>query len=130
MPKLDYSSWSKEDLAKEVQKLRGRKKYGLVWEDKPEEVVELCKQKLPVLKENNDRQVVGDKGGDVHILIEGDNYHALSVLNYTHKGMIDVIYIDPPYNTGNQTWKYNNRYIDEEDPFRHSKWISFMAPRP
>ena len=129
MPKLDYSSWSKEDLAKEVQKLRGRKKYGLVWEDKPEEVVELCKQKLPVLKENNDRQVVGDKGGDVHILIEGDNYHALSVLNYTHKGMIDVIYIDPPYNTGNQTWKYNNRYIDEEDPFRHSKWISFMARR-
>lgn len=64
-----------------------------------------------------------------HILIEGDNYHALSVLNYTHKGKIDVIYIDPPYNTGNKDFIYNDRFVDKNDSFRHSKWISFMEKR-
>jgi adenine-specific DNA-methyltransferase len=64
-----------------------------------------------------------------HILIEGDNYHALSVLNYTHKGKIDVIYIDPPYNTGNNDFIYNDRFVDKNDSFRHSKWISFMEKR-
>ena len=64
-----------------------------------------------------------------HILIEADNYHALSVLNYTHKGKIDVIYIDPPYNTGNNDFIYNDRFVDRNDSFRHSKWISFMEKR-
>ena len=64
-----------------------------------------------------------------HILIEADNYHALSVLNYTHKGKIDVIYIDPPYNTGNNDFIYNDRFVDKNDTFRHSKWISFMEKR-
>jgi len=62
-------------------------------------------------------------------LIEGDNYHALSVLNYTHQGKIDVIYIDPPYNTGNRTWKYNNHYVEKEDTYKHSKWLTFMSKR-
>jgi len=65
----------------------------------------------------------------VNLLIEGDNYHALSVLNYTHQGKIDVIYIDPPYNTGNKSWIYNNDYIEKDDRFRHSKWLSFMSKR-
>ena len=65
-----------------------------------------------------------------NILIEGDNYHALSVLNYTHKGKIDVIYIDPPYNTGNdEGFIYNDKIVDKEDGFKHSKWISFMDKR-
>ena len=129
MLKKDYSGWSKEDLVREIRKLEKRKKYGVVWEDKPEEVAELCKEKLPVLVEDKDREILTDTKSPTNILIEGDNYHALSVLNYTHKGKADVIYIDPPFNTGNKTWKYNNNYVERDDEFRHSKWISFMNKR-
>jgi len=115
-----------ERLKKELKK---RKKYGLVWEEKPEEVVELCKEKLPVLKEVKNKEIITDKDKPVNLLIEGDNYHALSVLNYTHAKKVDVIYIDPPYNTGSRSWKYNNNYVEKDDAFRHSKWISFMYKR-
>ena len=115
-----------ERLKKELKK---RKKYGLVWEDKPEEVVEMCKEKLPVLKEIKDKEIITDKNKPVNLLIEGDNYHALSVLNYTHAGKVDVIYIDPPYNTGNEGFKFNDRVVDREDAYRHSKWLSFMNSR-
>lgn len=129
MPKNNYQNWSKDDLVKEVDRLRKRKKYGLVWEDKPEDVVEQCKTELPVLDEVADKEISTDPDKPVNLLIEGDNYHALSVLNYTHKGKIDVIYIDPPYNTGAKDWKYNNHYVDENDAYRHSKWLSFMEKR-
>lgn len=132
MSKKDYSNWTKEDLIKRVNELEKRKKYGLVWEDKPEEVVEMCKNKLPVLKEVKSKEIITDKNKPVNLLIEGDNYHALSVLNYTHAKKIDVIYIDPPYNKGNinvRDFIYNDRIIDEEDPYRHSKWLSFMQKR-
>jgi len=115
-----------ERLKKELKK---RKKYGLVWEDKPEEVVEMCKEKLPVLKEVKEKEIITDKDKPVNLLIEGDNYHALSVLNYTHAGKIDVIYIDPPYNTGNKDFIFNDHYVDREDAYRHSKWLSFMEKR-
>jgi len=115
-------------LKEEIKQLKTRKKFGLVWEDKPEEVVELCKEKLPVLSEDKTRAIKGNNG-PTNIFIEGDNYHALSVLNYTHQGKIDAIYIDPPYNTGARDWKYNNNYVDTSDSFRHSKWISFMYHR-
>ena len=120
---------SKEELIREIKKLRKRKKYGVVWEDKPEEVVDFCKEKLPVLSENKSNEILNDKKELYNILIEGDNYHALSVLNYTHKGRIDVIYIDPPYNTGARDWTYNNNFVDSEDPYRHTKWLSFMNHR-
>lgn len=84
---------------------------------------------MPVLKEDKKKKIITDKSGPVNILIEGDNYHSLSVLNYTHKKKIDVIYIDPPYNTGNKSWKYNNNYVEKDDRFRHSKWLSFMSKR-
>jgi adenine-specific DNA-methyltransferase len=129
MSKKDYSSWSKEEMIRELKKLEKRKKYGIVWEDKPEQVAELCKEKLPILAEDKSKYIETDKDKPVNILIEGDNYHALSVLNYTHKGEIDVIYIDPPYNTGNKSWKYNNDYVEKDDNFRHSKWLSFMEKR-
>lgn len=125
----NYQAWSKEDLIREIQKLEKRKKYGVVWEDKPEAVAELCKEKLPVLIEDKSREVASSGDGPVNILIEGDNYHALSVLNYTHKGRVDVIYIDPPFNTGNQSWKYNNDYVEKDDQWKHSKWLSFMDKR-
>ncbi len=115
-----------ERLKKELKK---RKKYGLVWEEKPEEVVEMCKEKLPVLKEVKNKEIITDKDEPVNLLIEGDNYHALSVLNYTHAKKVDVIYIDPPYNTGNKDFIFNDRYIDREDAYRHSKWLAFMETR-
>jgi len=115
-----------ERLKKELKK---KKKYGLVWEDKPEDVVEMCKEKLPVLKEVKNKEIITNKDKPVNLLIEGDNYHALSVLNYTHPKSIDVIYIDPPYNTGNKDFIFNDRYVDREDSYRHSKWLSFVEKR-
>ncbi|MFA5303313.1 MAG: site-specific DNA-methyltransferase [Candidatus Nanoarchaeia archaeon] len=128
MPK-NYNTWSKEDLIKEIKKVEKRKKYGIVWENKPEQVAELCKEKLPILIEEKSKEIITDKKKPINILIEGDNYHSLSVLNYTHKGKIDIIYIDPPYNTGAKDWKYNNNYVDDLDMWRHSKWLSFMEKR-
>lgn len=64
-----------------------------------------------------------------HTLIEADNYHALQLLEYLYAGKVDCIYIDPPYNTGAKDWKYNNRYVDDSDEYRHSKWLSFMRRR-
>ena len=116
-----------ERLKKELKK---RKKYGLVWEEKPEEVVEMCKEKLPVLKEVKSKEIMTNPDKPVNLLIEGDNYHALSVLNYTHAKKIDVIYIDPPYNTGKKDeFKFNDQWVDENDSYRHSKWLSFMEQR-
>ena len=93
-----------------------------MWEDKPEDVVKMCREKLPVLKEVKTKEIISDKEKPVNLLIEGDNYHALSVLNYTHVKKVDVIYIDPPYNTGNDEFKYN-------DAFNHSSWLVFMKNR-
>jgi adenine-specific DNA-methyltransferase len=118
-----------KELETEVKQLKSRKKYGLVWEDKPEDVVLQCAKQIPVLKEIKSRKIVTDNTSPTNLLIEGDNYHALSVLNYTHKGKIDVIYTDPPYNTGNKDFIYNDNYVDREDSFRHSKWLSFMDKR-
>ena len=125
----DYSKYTKEQLIKELHSLREQKKFGLVWEDRLEEVVERCKTQAPILKPVSAMNVNGKKDEQRHIMIEGDNYHALEVLNYTHKEKIDVIYIDPPYNTGAKNWKYNNNYVEREDAFRHSKWLSMMNRR-
>lgn len=110
--------------------LNETKTYGLVWEDKPEEVEERLRTELPVLKEVKSRAIISDNAdAPNHILIEGDNLEALTTLAYTHDGKIDVIYIDPPYNTGNKDFIYNDSYVDSEDSYRHSKWLSFMSRR-
>ena len=129
MKMKDYESWDKKSLIAECKKLLKWKKFGLVWEDKPEDVVEQCKEQLPVLEEVADKELQYIDSDDFNYIIEGDNFHALSVLSYTHAGKVDVIYIDPPYNTGASDWKYNNDYIDKNDTFRHSKWISMMNNR-
>lgn len=129
MSKKDYQNWSHERLMHEYKELLNRKKFGLVWEDKKEDVAEKCKDFLPVLKEEKKKEVSTNKDDVNHIFIEGDNYHALSVLNYTHKKKVDLIFIDPPYNTGNKSWIYNNSYVEKDDRFRHSKWLSFMSKR-
>lgn len=124
---------SVDELKKEItrlkKELKSKKKYGLVWEEKTEDVVEMCKEKLPILKEVKDKEILTDENLPMNILIEGDNYHALSALNYTHAGKIDLIYIDPPYNTGAKDWKYNNDFVDNNDAYRHSKWICMMERR-
>jgi adenine-specific DNA-methyltransferase len=195
-----------EEKAELIALLNNTKKYGLVWEDKPEAVEELLRKQLPVLQEVPERRILArpaetnspktEKANNLqqtlfdqqptpasttpastssasdnpeqqttntkqqtpnteqqtknneqqttnteqqttnteqktpnHILIEGDNLHALTALSFTHEGKIDVIYIDPPYNTGNKDFKYNDSFVDREDSYRHSKWLSFMKKR-
>ncbi|WP_295667875.1 DNA methyltransferase [uncultured Mucilaginibacter sp.] len=131
-----------------IELVKTKKKYGLVWEDKPEAVEEQLRMYLPVLKEIKDKRILAknipltndgepfeqeeqdrNKPAPNHILIEGDNLHALTALTFTHEGKIDVIYIDPPYNRGENDFKYNDDYIDKENPFKHSLWLSFIYKR-
>ena len=110
--------------------LRENKTYGLVWEDKKEDVEDKMQEELPVLKEVPKRAIISDsKDAPNHILIEGDNLEALTTLAYTHAGRIDVIYIDPPYNTGNKDFVYNDKFINFDDEYKHSMWLSFMSRR-
>ena len=135
---VDYSTKTKDELI-ELLKLRDKtikenKKYGLVWDDEkiPEKVVEDCKNNLPVLELLDDKTLslnINNKDTINHLLIEGDNYHTLNCLNYTHKNNIDLIYIDPPYNTGNKDFIYNDTFVNKEDSYRHSKWLNFMYKR-
>ncbi|MBI2023600.1 site-specific DNA-methyltransferase [Candidatus Giovannonibacteria bacterium] len=124
-----------KDLQKEILELKAQIKHlkknnlGIVFEEKQEDIVEQCKKNIPVLKEVKKRRTIKNDKLPTNLLIEGDNYHAVSVLNYTHKKSVDVIYIDPPYNTGASDWKYNNDYVDENDAYRHSKWLSMMNNR-
>jgi len=135
MAKKDYSNLTKEQLLEVIEKLEKKYKYGLLWDEErvPEKVVLDCQSKLPVLTESFEKSIFNDENQITHILIEGDNYHSLSVLNYTHKGKIDLIYIDPPYNTGNKEdeegFVYNDKRIDSEDSYKHSKWLNFMNNR-
>jgi adenine-specific DNA-methyltransferase len=144
--KVNYDNWSREELIKELRRIK-ETKYGLVWHrDLPEEKIdilinpdartpsemfpnEMSGKPFPVLKEVKGKGIETDKNKQVNILIEGDNYHSLAVLNFTHQEAIDLIYIDPPYNTGNKDFIYNDNYVDREDSFRHSKWLAFMEKR-
>lgn len=150
-----------------INLLNDTKQYGLVWEDKPEDVERDMLTMLPVLQEVPERRILakdftqqaaqvdinpigapelfddpgiypeespspsGEGRGGVpnHILIEGDNLHALTALTFTHEGRIDVMYFDPPYNTGKKDFRYNDHFVDKEDTYRHSKWLSFMQKR-
>lgn len=113
-----------------IELLSRQKKYGLVWEDKPEDVEERLREELPVLIEDTSKAIIStDTDAPNHILIEGDNLEALTALTYTHEGKIDVIYIDPPYNRGKNDFRYNDDYIDSDNPFKHSLWLCFMSKR-
>lgn len=114
-------------------------RYGLNWVPCPEAFDADCENKIPVLTEVPEKAIDQNDGKPTHILIEGDNYHALQCLNFTHRGRIDVIYIDPPYNTGSDGFTYkdkrfleqypNGEKIDKNHPLRHSAWLSFMEKR-
>lgn len=129
-------------LQKEIEKLKKSiktQKYGLIWADVPEAFEDDVENKLPVLEEVSKLAIKSKDDKPTHILIEGDNYHALTCLNYTHKGKVDVIYIDPPYNTGSDGFRYKDKRIlskfpdgtevPKDHPFRHSYWLSFMSKR-
>lgn len=105
------------------------KKYGLVWEQHIEKVDEDIKTNVPVFTEVEDKCIQTGLDDSCNFLLEGDNLHSLKLLEKTHRGRIDLIYIDPPYNTGNKDFMYNDTYVDVVDNYRHSKWISFMAER-
>lgn len=115
-----------KDLQNQLKILKKQKKYGLVWEEKEEKI---DKNNLPIFAENTDLRIYESEEKPINLIIEWDNFHTLSALQYTHFGKIDVIYIDPPYNTGNKDFVYNDNYVDKEDTFRHSKWLSFMEKR-
>lgn len=114
----------------QIEKELTSKKYGLVWEEHEEEVDVKMQTHIPVFTEIKEREIVGDADSEeCNFLLEGDNLHSLKLLEKTHKGKIDVIYIDPPYNTGSQKFIYDDCLVEELDSFKHSKWLSFMSER-
>ena len=124
------SGLTNEEKSALLELLNEKKTYGLVWENHEETVEEQLREQLPVLREVPERRLLSDDAeAPNHIIIEAENLHALVALTYTHAGKIDVMYIDPPYNTGNKDFIYNDSYVDGEDSYRHSKWLSFMEKR-
>jgi adenine-specific DNA-methyltransferase len=115
----------------------GAAKLELIGSDEPQNL-EAASEDLVVVAEFRDfiypglvstGKVECGGGKPFHTVINAENYHALKALTYTHRGKIDLIYIDPPYNSGATDWKYNNKYVEEEDQYRHSKWLAFMERR-
>lgn len=106
-----------------------KKKYGLIWEEHEERVDKELETQIPTFEEIKDKEIVSNPDEKFNFLLEGDNLHSLYLLEKTHKEKIDVIYIDPPYNTGSKDFIYNDKIIDDEDGYKHSKWLSFMNKR-
>ena len=170
------------DLKRQVELLRAKRRFGLVFEehlpervqlpehtvrrgtrvvlrdrdtDDPREVVKVTKGRATVRSADGETEVIAvaelvvvadfgepiypglrrvgslKAGGDkaAHVVIKGENHHVLEALQFTHAGKVDCIYIDPPYNTGARDWKYGNDYVDKDDAYRHSKWLSMMERR-
>lgn len=113
----------------EIESELNAKKYGLVWEQHEEAVDVQMRDNIPVFTECADKEIFAAPGEKFNFLLEGDNLHSLRLLEKTHLGKIDLIYIDPPYNTGSQDFRYDDVYVDELDTYRHSKWLSFMSER-
>lgn len=112
----------------EIESELTEKRYGLVWEEHSEDVEERMVDEVPVFVEDKDREIAATDAS-YNFLLEGDNLHALHLLEKTHKEKVDVIYIDPPYNTGNKEFIYEDNRIGYDDTFRHSMWLSFMERR-
>ena len=113
----------------EIESELNAKKYGLVWEEHEEAVDVKMRTHIPVFKEDTDKEITAAAGEVYHFLLEGDNLHSLRLLEKTHQGRVDLIYIDPPYNTGGKDFIYNDAFVDKTDTFAHSKWLSFMSER-
>ena len=140
---------NQEELLAEIERLKKQlaaankmvktTRYGIVWMDIPESFEENGENRISFLSEVKENTIENNDGKPTHLLIEGDNYHALNCLKHTHQGLIDLIYIDPPYNTGSVEFTYEDKrvldkYPDGSDvprdhPLRHSRWLSFMSKR-
>lgn len=112
----------------EIENFLDEKRYGLIWEEHEEQIDIMIRENIPVFTEDESRKIIGDPEKPMNFLLEGDNLHSLYLLEKTHKGKIDIIYIDPPYNTNNSL-TYNDSRVSKEDTFRHSKWLSFIERR-
>lgn len=106
-----------------------KKKYGLIWEEHEERVDKELETQIPTFEEIKDKEIALNESGKFNFLLEGDNLHSLYLLEKTHKNTIDFIYIDPPYNTENREFIYNDKCIGSDDTYKHSKWLSFMNER-
>lgn len=114
----------------EIENELTEKKYGLVWEKHEENVDIQMRHNVLVFTEMKEKEIIGlPDSDDFNFLLEGDNLHSLKLLEKTHRNKIDVIYIDPPYNTGNKDFIYDDMFVDNNDSFKHSKWLSFIAER-
>ena len=113
----------------EIENELNSKKYGLVWEKHEEEVDKKMRTHVPVFTEVKEREIKESTGESYNFLLEGDNLHSLKLLEKTHCNSIGMIYIDPPYNIGENDFKYNDKFVEVNDDYRHSKWISFMNER-
>lgn len=138
-----------KELIKEIEALKKKleiannriktEKYGITWLDVPEAFEQEAENQLPILTEVKEKKIISKDDKPTHLLIEGDNYHSLTCLNYTHKNKIDLIYIDPPYNTGSDGFRYKDKRVldkfpdgtevPKDHPLRHSYWLSFMSKR-
>ena len=127
--KADHNDDASIRAFNEIQNHLTEKKFGLVFEEHTEEVDEKLLTHIPVLCADKDRRLCKDESKPWNFIIQGDNLQALYLLEKTHRGKVDCIYIDPPYNTGARDWKYNNDYVDGNDVYRHSKWLSMMKSR-
>lgn len=106
-----------------------KKKYGLIWEEHEERVDKELETQIPTFEDVKEKEIITNPDDKFNFLLEGDNLHSLYLLEKTHKEKIDVIYIDPPYNTGNKDFTYGDEQLSKEDEFKHSKWLSFMERR-
>ncbi|MTP16412.1 site-specific DNA-methyltransferase, partial [Turicibacter sanguinis] len=113
----------------EIENFLDEKRYGLVWEEHEEQVDVMMRDNIPVFTEDESKKIISDPEKPMNFILEGDNLHSLYLLEKTHKGKVDIIYIDPPYNTTNEGFTYDDKKVDINDGFRHSKWISFMQKR-
>ena len=127
--KADHNDDASIRAFNEIQNHLTEKKFGLVFEEHTEAVDEKLTTDIPVFCADETRRICKDESKPWNFIIEGDNLQALYLLEKTHRGKVDCIYIDPPYNTGAKDWKYNNDYVDGQDVYRHSKWLSMMKTR-
>lgn len=130
----EFENLNKEQLIKYIEDLRrqlNNEKFGIYFDRKatPEDNVELCKKNVPIFVRKQELDII--KGTSDNFLIEGDNFPVLTSLATISpsNGLVDIIYIDPPYNTGNEDFTYNDKFVDQEDGYRHTKWLNFMEKR-
>lgn len=127
MAKINYEEYTKDDLIRLIRERDRKPKFGLVWERDEIDHDKSLNDDFVVL--DHDTNLSVGEAPHQNLIIEGDNFDALRYLKMTHSGKVKCIYIDPPYNTGNKDFIYNDHFLDKDDAFRHSKWLEFMYRR-